>query len=197
MFVNWNNSSSNSYWTYNLKWNWNIHEYSSLFVFLEFQESRATCYVSGTDKKGIWWLLRDNFCLFLHKLMCGYSVESLYLINICFYGKLTKVILEISSNTACILWTSYLIAKPHCSNFSNCFGRTLTCYDVWASSWDYGTYNIGDQRRLGKVSPEPSLFAHMKYGSRRSVQPKIRQLVPLDSCACAFEEWVYGGRKVP
>ena len=38
------------------------------------------------------------------------------------------------------------------------------------------------------VSPEPSLFAHMKYGSRRKVRPKIRHLAPLDSCTCAFEE---------
>ena len=43
------------------------------------------------------------------------------------------------------------------------------------------------------VSPETLLFAHMKYGSR----PKSRHLAPLDGCACAFEEWVYGGRKVP
>ena len=33
MFVNWN---------YNLEQNWNIHEYSSLFIFQEFQESRVT-----------------------------------------------------------------------------------------------------------------------------------------------------------
>ena len=46
-------------------------------------------------------------------------------------------------------------------------------------------------------SPEPSLFAHIKYGSRRRVRPKIRHLAPLDGCACVFEEWVYGGRKVP
>ena len=38
------------------------------------------------------------------------------------------------------------------------------------------------------VSPEPSLFAHIKYGSRRRIQPKIRHLAPLDSCACALEE---------
>ena len=36
----------------------------------------------------------------------------------------------------------------------------------------------------------------MKYGSRR-VWPKIRHQEPLDVCACVFEEWVYGGRKVP
>ena len=47
------------------------------------------------------------------------------------------------------------------------------------------------------VSPEPSLFAHMKYGSRQKFKPKIRHLAPLDGCACAFEELVYGGRKVP
>ena len=41
MFVNWNNSSSNPYWNYNLEQNWNIHEYSSLFMFLEFQEAGA------------------------------------------------------------------------------------------------------------------------------------------------------------
>ena len=47
------------------------------------------------------------------------------------------------------------------------------------------------------VSPEPSLFAHMKYGSRWRVWPKIRHLAPLNGCTCMFEKWVYGGRKVP
>ena len=46
------------------------------------------------------------------------------------------------------------------------------------------------------VWPEPSLFAHMKYESRRRVRPKIRHLAPRDGCACAFEEWLYRGRKV-
>ena len=46
------------------------------------------------------------------------------------------------------------------------------------------------------VSPEPSLFAHMKYGSRQRVRQKVRHLAPLDGCACAFEELVYGGRNV-
>ena len=45
--------------------------------------------------------------------------------------------------------------------------------------------------------PELSLFAHMNYGSRRRVRPKIRDLAPLDVCACVFEEWIYGGKKVP
>ena len=50
--------------------------------------------------------------------------------------------------------------------------------------------------RIRALSPEPSLFANMKYGSRRRVRPNIRHLAPLDGCACAFEEWVYGGWKV-
>ena len=41
--------------------------------------------------------------------------------------------------------------------------------------------------RICAVSPELSLFTHMKYGSRRRVQPRIRHLVLLDGCACAFE----------
>ena len=36
----------------------------------------------------------------------------------------------------------------------------------WASSWDYGTYHIGDLRGESAhrvVSPESLLFAHMMY----------------------------------
>ena len=40
------------------------------------------------------------------------------------------------------------------------------------------------------VSPEPLLFAHMKYGGRQRVRQKIRHLAPLDGCACTFEERV-------
>ena len=38
------------------------------------------------------------------------------------------------------------------------------------------------------VSPESSLFAHMKYGSRRRVLPKLSYLAPLDGCVCMFAE---------
>ena len=51
--------------------------------------------------------------------------------------------------------------------------------------------------RICAVSLEPSLVAHIKYGSRRRIRPKIRHLAPSDGCACAFDERVYGGRKVP
>ena len=70
----------------------------------------------------------------------------------------------------------------------------------WASSRDYGIYYIGDQGRLRwtcPVSPESSLFAHKKYGSRRKVRPKNQTSTPTGWCAWTFEEWVYGGRKVP
>ena len=50
--------------------------------------------------------------------------------------------------------------------------------------------------RIRAVSPEPSLFAHMNCGRRRRVRPKIRHLAPLGGCACAFEKYVYGWRKV-
>ena len=42
--------------------------------------------------------------------------------------------------------------------------------------------------RIRAVSPEPSLFAHMKYGSRQRVRPKIGHSSPLNGCTCAFEE---------
>ena len=51
--------------------------------------------------------------------------------------------------------------------------------------------------RICTVSLEPSLLAHMKYGSRRRVRPKIRHLAPLNGCECAFKEWVYGEWKIP
>ena len=35
--------------------------------------------------------------------------------------------------------------------------------------------------RIRAVSPEPSLVAHMKYGSRRKVRPNVRRLVPVDA----------------
>ena len=41
--------------------------------------------------------------------------------------------------------------------------------------------------RFRADSPEPSLFAHMKYGSRRRGRPKIRYLATPDGCTCAFE----------
>ena len=42
--------------------------------------------------------------------------------------------------------------------------------------------------RIRAVSPEPSVFVHIKYGCRQSVRPNTRHLAPLDGCTCAFEK---------
>ena len=76
----------------------------------------------------------------------------------------------------------------------------LVTWLIWASSWDYGDYRRSAKVQaslcIRAVSPEPSLFAHIKYGRRRRVRPRIGHLAPLDGCVWAFEEWVYGRRKV-
>ena len=57
----------------------------------------------------------------------------------------------------------------------------------WASSWDNGTpAKTQASLRIRTVSPEPSLFAHTKYGRRRRVWPKKNNLAPLDGCACTL-----------
>ena len=58
----------------------------------------------------------------------------------------------------------------------SCRGSIL----IWASSWDYGTSHT-----------RPAI----KYGNGKRVRPKLGHLAMLDGCACAFEEWVYGGWK--
>ena len=44
--------------------------------------------------------------------------------------------------------------------------------------------------RIRPVSPEPSLLAHIKTGSRRRVRPNLGYLAPVGGRACAFEECV-------
>ena len=85
-----------------------------------------------------------------------------------------------------------------CSSTTHCFSlsNTYILNVNTSSSRDYGTYHIGDQWRLRQAcSPQPLLFAHMKYGSRWRVRRKVRCLAPLDGCAWAIEKWVYGGWK--
>ena len=63
---------------------------------------------------------------------------------------------------------------------------------IWASSWDYGAYHIGDQWRLRRacaVLPEPLLFAHIKYGSTKTKGP-TKTLAPLDGCTCLKNEFM-------
>ena len=99
--------------------------------------------------------------------------------------------------------------KAHVSNFDTNIMQKVTGEDsktCWGHLsqlmrlWDLSHRRpVKAQASLGirAVSPEPSLFAHMKYGSRREIRPKIRHLSRLDGCTCAFEECVNGGQKVP
>ena len=82
-----------------------------------------------------------------------------------------------------------------------CFICECVCLCVIvASSW-YSSYRRPAKAqaslRIRAVSPGPSLFAYIKYGSGWRVRQNIRHLAFLDGCTCAFEVWVYGGRKVP
>ena len=95
-------------------------------------------------------------------------------------------------------WQDYILFKLVLHGFENleldavlavCLCVHDMQFHIWASSWDYGTYHIGDQWKLRQAcasvhSPLPSLFAYKKYGSRRRVWLKFRHLAPLDSCAC-------------
>ena len=56
---------------------------------------------------------------------------------------------------------------------------------------------ISCQDSIREITPEPSLFAHMYYRTRRRFRPRISHLEPLSGCTCAFEECHYGRRKVP
>ena len=72
----------------------------------------------------------------------------------------------------------------------------------WTSSWDFGTYHTGDQRRLRRACISAQSRQSLRCSHTWSMEvnegsdQNIRHLAPLDGCACAFEEWVYGGRKV-
>ena len=67
----------------------------------------------------------------------------------------------------------------------------------WASSCDYGTYHIGDQQRLRRDCMDAFAVRTHEVWKQTKVWPKIRDLALSDGLACTFEEWVYGGQKVP
>ena len=93
-----------------------------------------------------------------------------------------------------------LFVDQSCSNFQayrkNIISSNEPAHEIWNLS-HMRPAKAQASLRVCAVSSEPSLFAHMNYGSRRRVRPKIRDLAPLDGCACIFEEWIYGGQKVP
>ena len=54
----------------------------------------------------------------------------------------------------------------------------VSILSLYSDFWDYGSYHLGDQRRLRRAcaSAESRQIAHIKYGSRRKVRPKIHWL---------------------
>ena len=66
-------------------------------------------------------------------------------------------------------------------------------YTKWASSWDYGTYHIGDQRRLRQACASAQSRQSLCCLHTWSIEvdegsdKKIRHLAPLDGCTCVFE----------
>ena len=84
----------------------------------------------------------------------------------------------------------------------NLFTSILVLEDYWASSWDYGTYRIGDQRRLRRAcactqSRQSLRCLHTWSMEVDEGSDQKWHLAPLDGCACAIEEWVYEGQNVP
>ena len=80
--------------------------------------------------------------------------------------------------------------------------RTSGSFRKRASSSDYGTYHIGEQRRhrraCASALPRQSLHcSHIWIMEVDEVRTKIRHLAPLDCCACTFEKFVSRGQKVP
>ena len=147
--------------------------------------------------------------------------------NICFYGEVTKIILQLSSKTLLICSTKlfpYFQLHEHGAYLVDSLWDINEMMKDWECMTDLlleepgkgeeGKTDLSQLMRLWYLShmqpakaqvslriradsPEPSLFAHMKYGSRRRVRPKIRDQVPLDGCTCVFKKLVYGGRNVP
>ena len=64
-----------------------------------------------TEKEGIWWYLKDNFCQFFIKTCCGYSLELPYRGDSneypqhMFYGEISKIISLLLRNTLLICST--------------------------------------------------------------------------------------------
>ena len=91
------------------------------------------------------------------------------------------------SYSECQHVTSFTVLCPCCQSAEN----KSWSFIIWASSWDYGTYHIGDQRRLrwacaSALSRQSLPFAHMWFGSRQTVRSKIMHLAPLDGYTCVW-----------
>ena len=102
----------------------------------------------------------------------------------------------------CMIFIINTVTEDLLSKWYYLLMECFNCYFNWAGSWDYGTFHIGDQRRLRRAcasaqSRQSLCCLHTWSMEVDRVRPGIWHIAPLDDCACTFEEWVYGGRKVP
>ena len=141
MFVKWNISSSNPYWNYNLEQNWNIHEYSSLFKFLEFQESRVCSMFLKIHPSSLIWRIGhcdsfkyfspSKFKLFLCEPVCE-TYKHLHDNNIWnrgieFYVKIIRKTLIALKPKAPFPWAWHLKDRFNSDSCKN--GRDIFCID--------------------------------------------------------------------
>ena len=77
----------------------------------------------------------------------------------------------------------------------------ISIYNIWASSWDYGSYHIGDQRRLrwacASAQSRQSLHCLHTWSMEVDEGSNKKSDIWPQWMACTFEKWVYGGQKVP
>ena len=64
----------------------------------------------------------------------------------------------------------------------------------WASSWDFGIYHIGDQRRFRRACASAQSRQTLRCSHTWSMEvdegsDQKWHLAPLDGCACVFEEF--------
>ena len=85
------------------------------------------------------------------------------------------------------MYLSSLLAFNFCVSKQNkCIHQNLfiTLFGDGEGRWGWWWFQV-------KISPEPSLFAHIKYGSRRRVRPKIRHLARwIAAHACLKNEFM-------
>ena len=99
----------------------------------------------------------------------------------------------------CYMHLSTVKTLYSCGGFnrSKAVALMVLLFNNWASSWDYGTYHIGDQRKLRRACTYAQSHQSLRCARTWSMEAdegsdrKIKDLPPLDGCACAFEEWVY------
>ena len=105
-----------------------LHQHSKDFMCKESQcQKLHGC--NGTDKEGIWWLFKDNFCQFSIEICCRRSLESPHPGNSNEYPQLT------------FLWRNkqnypLIITKYSHLFFCGCYvWESVTCSKCWETKF--------------------------------------------------------------